>query len=1810
MQFKCLRVLLPKMEILPPKENFTCTVSSVSMKFGTGRKQTARKAVVTKNLLDPAEHKSKQNSGISKRRIEICDPRDECRKKMNEMLMFCVKCKDVQKFSFTEMKEHCQQKHPDDKPMFVCSRCGFTVDDVERMNSHAISYKVGSLLNKGPVDSKEGQSSRLEGKQHKTRHLKPDTLYCNKCRFSTKDPLQFQKHVLRHDEIQYKCGRCDHVCYTRGEFQRHSVQHTGTFPFKCRYCDYGAVRKDYVVKHTKGVHRDIVKNGGSVLVLPIRKGPKKALPKPSNGLKGKKIVTTQNENSVNVVLNNKMSDSVNLAPNHNTTSCEVQDLDIAVLPQTAITGPGEIKSWEKAVEHAKHLNGFPSDARKMRLQVLASSKHIVQPGTPLTLVAPAQVVIPSNCLAQLIEIKTVNGKQQLVFKLIPQALASSCPVLGSDTSEMATSSSSEMQQNVNTESSNAQKNSVTNNSPTFVTKKFDCSLFPHFDSLNESFDADQSSMGINTHTIHSNSQSLGDMARSSSRLEIRNRSNPKWKQKVTTDQMQGREPMTTDSAWGLQQNGFVSPDVLRKAVHCQLQGVLDSKTTVINLNTDTQEINDELGNESLKLSGSNEMQKSKNSYLTNEIVTNKGRESVSNGEQPFLSRLSNKCLDYSDKAFEKPFAHVLPNASACLCDQQLIDSGHKSAIRPMESLLADGTKAKAQFCITPCSASLEGSTAAPLQMSSTSSSNIISAFKSGGHRVTPNFSPPETSLVSKDTNYPQHLKGQRIVNVNKQPSTVEACESHSESQSMCCAAKQNPKNVSASCLLPQGNREVCQIGSLFPIFRKCEKNRKTPNLPLQQLRALEHRESNANYNKSGHSHQILVTKAHKSLPKHINCPSSSGAAVNTFTTKSMNSLALMNKMDDSSELIKERFLYFDSDAQYAQDRLQGIAVDADFNNQQGFKGNESTEDHLVDAQWPIISSVFSLCSGSDVVPEGIRWNHNQDDVCPSFTSAQILKPNLCSLIQAESTSFSNIFVNKGCQASEPLNLKNPEHVSKSGGRSISTTAVQSGVIGSPFKLSRDQNFAESLSLFPPVSPIEIQDGSSAHRFEQFDDDVHMVKDVYSLYSDEFYLNQSSSNVCLGQSPTNSNNTAVEHTVPVDSFVQIKPLSSMPSSTEHSLTDVTQNYQTKLVSPPKLNVLNLSPDGVSIQNKSLPNTPSSSVDGFRNPSVSYNVRSTFPLLPSLSGMTTNACKEKFQKQIGLADIHEPSACSFEGDAFNQKMCFTEEVQKDMPVTTMASSVKLRHQLSLENKESLFSSSCNSKNLNHASAVENLEQIPHSLCQTLQLAEKSMLPHATVPQNTSLSSSLGTDDQNNNTKVQIKPSGHTSRTHFMLSSSINCLPLAADVANQNKGVGDFVNYQSADEIKNDKPNYPRNSGAGSVSIGRNVQNPLPHLQSTSKMSSLCTSAFPVCSMKTQVSPENAPPPCHRIKDADCARRETTYKVVSSGIVLRVLNSADDSKQKVTAIGCHSMNHSQNFNVFCTSSVSNGTARKSEIPAPFVAKKQKNCSSKSKYHSNSSCDLSDILVDEPNLCNATSLKSTASQKSRQLKCSEELPLKRRCTRKGKADHVQHNALFKKIEKHDSLAPVATNICEVLKTARKLRLKPFNDSQLVKCPRRNQPVVVLNHPDVEVQEVTNVMQTIGKYRGHVLKVVLSERTVVSLNLKRKKTEVGNWNVACDRWHNCKVVSPVKERLMLKMKLKKIHKNNYQIVKNTQNEHLQFKFHCWFCGRMFCDQEEWIAHGQRHLMEATRDWNDVTKIQETTENGTEVLNVEKKSNI
>lgn len=156
-----------------------------------------------------------------------------------------------------------------------------------------------------------------------------------------------------------------------------------------------------------------------------------------------------------------------------------------------------------------------------------------------------------------------------------------------------------------------------------------------------------------------------------------------------------------------------------------------------------------------------------------------------------------------------------------------------------------------------------------------------------------------------------------------------------------------------------------------------------------------------------------------------------------------------------------------------------------------------------------------------------------------------------------------------------------------------------------------------------------------------------------------------------------------------------------------------------------------------------------------------------------------------------------------------------------------------------------------------------------------------------------------------------------------------------------------------------------------------------------------------------------------------------------------------------------------------------------------------------------------------------------------------------------------------------------------RTLRLAPFSSAQQIKCPRRFQPVVVLNHPDADIPEVANIMKVVQRHRGAVTKVSLSQNTIQALadlsgNNSSTKDAVSQSDSASPR----SVQSLVHERYLLKLKLKKKSKKKYKVVKTVSAQRYSVVFNCWFCGRSFYSQEDWIGHGQRHLMEATRDWN------------------------
>ncbi|XP_045853561.1 zinc finger protein 518B [Meles meles] len=309
----------------------------------------------------------------------------------------CMKCKSVDKIPLQDLKKGTGPSQKEDK--YVCFRCNLSV-----ATSHF--HFVNSNPSATPVGNKAEAITSSINNKFKVRNFKPGKYYCDKCRFSTKDPLQYKKHTLQHEEIKFICSHCSYISYTKGEFQRHLVKHTGIFPYQCEYCDYGAIRNDYIVKHRRRVHE---RAGGRRPPRTVAKLEPKRI---STSKQNTELLKSPNPRTA---LQNKLSDQLSRFSLH-TNKDKMHN--IMLLPESK-EYQKDVVCIPNKVTLMETNEGSLFENKSVEVEVLSPAKEPVQPGMPLTVVAPAELVVPANCLAQLIDVKVVNGTQQLVLKLFP-----------------------------------------------------------------------------------------------------------------------------------------------------------------------------------------------------------------------------------------------------------------------------------------------------------------------------------------------------------------------------------------------------------------------------------------------------------------------------------------------------------------------------------------------------------------------------------------------------------------------------------------------------------------------------------------------------------------------------------------------------------------------------------------------------------------------------------------------------------------------------------------------------------------------------------------------------------------------------------------------------------------------------------------------------------------------------------------------------------------------------------------------------------------------------------------------------------------------------------------------------------------------------------------------------------------------------------------------------------------------------------------------------------------------------------------------
>ncbi|XP_078534597.1 zinc finger protein 518B [Lissotriton helveticus] len=272
----------------------------------------------------------------------------------------------------------------DDKEAFLCNDCHMAVP--------------GDYVN-GAVEKDE--FLQLSKTLHKNK--KKDKHYCDKCRFTSKDLEQYKKHILQHEEIKFICSYCSFVSYTKGEFQRHLVKHTGTFPYKCEYCDYGAIRNDYVVKHTRRVHGIANKKQHSG-ACGKEEQSSKCLTVPLNA----EHFIEDNDSFQKDLLNSSSNAGVDEEPFEICTVVSVCYIDSDETVQNV--------NFDKVAPCCDSIGMHVCHDGSVEVE-LSPESNMLQPGLPITVIAPPQLEVLPNSFVQIMEVKMVDGIQKLVLKL-------------------------------------------------------------------------------------------------------------------------------------------------------------------------------------------------------------------------------------------------------------------------------------------------------------------------------------------------------------------------------------------------------------------------------------------------------------------------------------------------------------------------------------------------------------------------------------------------------------------------------------------------------------------------------------------------------------------------------------------------------------------------------------------------------------------------------------------------------------------------------------------------------------------------------------------------------------------------------------------------------------------------------------------------------------------------------------------------------------------------------------------------------------------------------------------------------------------------------------------------------------------------------------------------------------------------------------------------------------------------------------------------------------------------------------------------
>ncbi|XP_051883865.1 zinc finger protein 518A [Pristis pectinata] len=1647
----------------------------------------------------------------------------------------CGKCKDGAEYNPKQLLKHYQEFHAADSPVYPCELCDFTANDFQTLSQHRLKHRTPLLKCEVCCDGKMYTLQELR-KHLNWKHGVNGNFRCEKCRFSTKDQGTFIQHIHRHDVIQYKCGKCEHVSYTKGEFQRHLVVHTGSFPFCCQYCNYGATRKDYIVKHINAVHKGLAEGGNSKPQVEVCQkgkvknslGLKLVLKRYKSGVT-RKVQWRRKKQIQNLVTgkdNAKKSDDATKKLSHPVPQSP-PDLDLCLNEEIISSRDIDVKKDEIWGPKPVALTSPPikrteaSDPNQISRKILPSE-------TCTVILKNNKLSLPPNYSAQFMGFKIVNGKQHLIIKLLP-------------TNKQKLSASNSQTQANNDNLLHLPKNA--GNSNVGLSDTNASSADAHFIRLSNILTSQPRTFLVKDHSMESKLQASTSQTVSHVVPTI---IGSKFTQVKTV------EPLIAGINSAQTGNLLLPPSSVRLAEITINKGMPENQVMQKIPTLEKSSVSNNYSSQIFVSSANNQPDSKSLQCLSNEQIS-KGKELDCDTSLQFK------------RGTHLPFIHNYAKVDISASKQSGVsivqgDDSKSAMISLPSEAVRESNPGQPHKIVAGIVSPTDVSTSGELCISTSSQSY---GFQKSGVQGLNEFNSPILLQMLKPSEVVNGKSESRFVTSKDGPvvmSTVECTSSHSNSSFLFTSAELGPETLSLKHDEACDNSVVANSDSCNAALKDEIASEQTSSCPVNVKKSNRGNYEPCLLNLNNMPHTEMTDKCESELEaealkrdgeKEFGNDCEILAVRNCTTVQTKCELGKSNRTWSSStdwttcsegngnfesteeavsisanSASSQRVLDFCGSNAEKTNCLSNVNVEMmDCHAKYNINDNVSVKDFLEEQAsdsdgsespiMPRITSVFSLQSGDGMSCLAPEENQLLLDALKATSTFGVEPP--CSESQcpkSSSVSFLEEQISTYTAENKPdlhnYSLKNnslPMQLNSVNDESNSSVINNKCIDGRNMLLS--------------VSPLVSSNCMPPN--------VEKLNTLLKTHSDEI-INQQLIKDAIRTSANGSNNPAVPPVTllgPIHLAGITKPVIVQPSQKGSAVPlHLAKQSRLQMVSRdtvPQTKVVTRNSASLTDKGPGLILTFSSGTLG----AVASIVCGSNPPV-SVSGSNC------VQGQTSVSDSVQQNTCSLTSDSRVVDM-------ETAPINTLSSKDPLcKGPVSAVFDHHSYAKLAADPNNNHSTENGSANVNSHGENLISESSVSNNLVSAPLRQGTMLEGVNAVRDKNTE---------HVSSQQTVLFQCIMQKKNAGVISEENVANAGSVSEENGPHQKKILLRFVKSSNGESgmkdnqflkntVSLHNGAAGNLNKPLQQPGQAVMLTSGSPCILL-----PVNKP---------------VSSSTANLNIPLQITTQASLKLPIAPVVRGSSVRSTEKR------STNKGTS-----VAPQRSTARSNC-----IWDN---EKSDELWEPRKSCNEKLVYRYSKRLKRKLENSE---------KSSKAITSSFSEFEETEEEEISKSLEVSNTTASGGTVQTLRLVPFDHGQLVKCPRRNQPVIVLNHPDADVPEVMNVMKTIKKCKGNVLKVVLSKRTIGALLHPCNSNEATAKGFLINQCKKIKPVSPVKERYVLKLKLKKTSKNNYQIVKTVSNKAIEARFSCWFCGRIFDNQDEWVGHGQRHLMEATRDWD------------------------